>query len=50
MGVDNIAEIGAAGVRAFVSGSGIFGTPSYADTIGRMRAELEAVDLGPAES
>ena len=36
--VDNIAEAAAAGVDVFVSGSGIFGTPDYRETIEKMRA------------
>mmetsp|Transcript_23144 Transcript_23144/g.55827 ORF Transcript_23144/g.55827 Transcript_23144/m.55827 type:complete len:230 (+) Transcript_23144:176-865(+) len=42
--VDNIKEVGDAGVDMFVSGSGIFKTPrtkeSYKETIDKMRAEL----------
>jgi len=38
--VDNIAVIAAAGADTFVAGSAIFGTPDYAATIQRMRAEL----------
>jgi len=38
--VDNIGAIAAAGADTFVAGSAIFGTPDYAATIGRMRAEL----------
>jgi ribulose-phosphate 3-epimerase len=40
--VDNIAEVAAAGADTFVSGSGIFGTPDYRDTISRMRARIGA--------
>ena len=36
--LDNIAEVVAAGANVVVSGSGIFGTPSYAETIAAMRA------------
>ena len=38
--VDNIAEIAAAGVDAFVAGSAIFGKPDYAGIIRSMRAEI----------
>ena len=42
---DNIGEVAAAGANVFVSGSGIFGTPDYQETIGRMRKSiLEALD------
>lgn len=41
--VENIAEIAAAGVDAFVAGSAIFGTDDYAGVIAQMRAELESV-------
>lgn len=40
--VDNIAEVAAAGVEAFVAGSAIFGTDDYADVIAQMREELES--------
>src|SRR5262245_928869 len=36
--LDNIAEVVAAGANVVVSGSGIFGTPDHARTIGAMRA------------
>ena len=39
--VDNIAEISAAGIDTFVAGSAIFGSPDYADTISRMKANAE---------
>jgi ribulose-phosphate 3-epimerase len=39
--VDNIAAIARAGADTFVAGSAIFGTPDYAATIARMRAELD---------
>ncbi len=39
--VDNARQVGAAGADVVVSGSGIFGTPSYRDTIAAMRAELD---------
>jgi ribulose-phosphate 3-epimerase len=35
--VDNIGAVAAAGADVFVSGSGIFGTPDYAQTIASMR-------------
>ena len=38
--VDNIASIAKAGADTFVAGSAIFGTPDYAATIARMRAEI----------
>lgn len=38
--VDNIAQIAAAGVDAFVAGSAIFNTPDYAETISKLRAQL----------
>jgi ribulose-phosphate 3-epimerase len=40
---DNIGAIAAAGADTFVAGSAIFGTPDYAATIARMRAELAQV-------
>lgn len=40
VGVDNIADIAAAGADTFVAGSAIFSQPDYADVIGRLRAEL----------
>ncbi len=39
--VDNIGEISAAGTDSFVAGSAIFGSENYADTIAKMRKELE---------
>ena len=36
--VDNVAEVSAAGVDTFVSGSAIFGSSDYRDTISRMKA------------
>jgi ribulose-phosphate 3-epimerase len=39
--VDNIGELAAAGVDTFVSGSAIFGTADYAETIARMRKNIE---------
>jgi ribulose-phosphate 3-epimerase len=38
--VDNIGSIAAAGVDTFVSGSAIFGTEDYADTIAKMRKDI----------
>ena len=38
--LDNIAEIAAAGVDAFVAGSAIFGKPDYAGIIAGMKAEI----------
>ncbi len=43
--VDNVAKVAAAGANVFVSGSGIFKTPDYADyaaAISAMRANAEA--------
>jgi ribulose-phosphate 3-epimerase len=40
VGLDNIADIAAAGADTFVAGSAIFSQPDYADVIGRLRAEL----------
>jgi ribulose-phosphate 3-epimerase len=37
---DNIAEVARAGADTFVSGSGIFGTTNYAETIAAMRSAL----------
>jgi ribulose-phosphate 3-epimerase len=41
--VENIAEVARAGADTFVSGSGIFSAPDYANTIAQMRAQLAAV-------
>jgi len=38
--VDNIGELAAAGVDTFVSGSAIFGTEDYGETIARMRKNI----------
>ena len=38
--VDNIEAIAKAGADTYVAGSAIFGTPDYAATIAKMRAEL----------
>jgi len=38
--VDNIGEIARAGADTFVSGSGIFGTKDYAETIRAMKQEI----------
>ena len=38
--VENIASVARAGADTFVSGSGIFATPDYAETIVAMRTEL----------
>jgi len=40
--VDNVAEVAAAGVDTFVSGSAIFGSGDYRGTISRMRADAQA--------
>jgi len=42
--VDNVAEVAAAGVDTFVSGSAIFGSGDYAGTISRMKADAAAAD------
>jgi ribulose-phosphate 3-epimerase len=39
--IDNIGAIAQAGADAFVAGSAIFGASDYADTIRRMRLEIE---------
>jgi ribulose-phosphate 3-epimerase len=39
--VDNAAEVAGAGANVLVSGTGIFRTPDYAETIRRMRAEAK---------
>jgi ribulose-phosphate 3-epimerase len=39
--VENVAEVVKAGANVIVSGSGIFGTPSYANTIAEMRRRGE---------
>lgn len=41
--VENIRALAEAGADTFVSGSAIFNTPNYAETIAAMRAELAAV-------
>ncbi len=40
--VDNVQRVVAAGANVIVSGSGIFKTPNYADTIKNMRERAEA--------
>ena len=40
--LDNIKLIADAGADVIVSGSGIFGTPDYAETISQMRNEIES--------
>jgi ribulose-phosphate 3-epimerase len=40
--VDNIGEVVAAGANVIVSGSGIFGTPDYKETIGRMKRNIRS--------
>jgi len=40
--LDNIKLIADAGADVIVSGSGIFGTPDYAETISQMRSEIES--------
>jgi ribulose-phosphate 3-epimerase len=41
--VDNIAEVCGAGATAVVSGTGIFKTESYAETISEMRRRVASV-------
>ena len=43
--VDNIDEIYRAGADVFVSGSGIFGSDSYGETIAAMREKIESVEM-----
>lgn len=43
VGVDNIAEVAAAGADTFVAGSAIFGQPDYAAVIAKMREQLATV-------
>ncbi|MFC6669670.1 ribulose-phosphate 3-epimerase [Marinobacterium aestuariivivens] len=43
VGIDNIAEIAAAGADTFVAGSAIFNTDDYRSAIDAMRAELAKV-------
>jgi ribulose-phosphate 3-epimerase len=45
--VDNVAAIARAGADTFVAGSAIFGSPDYAATIRRMRAEIARGSGGP---
>jgi ribulose-phosphate 3-epimerase len=40
--VDNIGSLAKAGVDTFVSGSAIFGTDDYAETIAKMRKNIDA--------
>jgi ribulose-phosphate 3-epimerase len=48
--VDNIAAVAKAGADTFVAGSAIFGTPDYAATIAKMRAELAGVPVVGAQA
>ena len=41
--VNNIQEIASYGADVFVSGSGIFGTENYQETIAQMRQELSVL-------
>ena len=43
VGVNNIAEIAAAGADTFVAGSAIFSQPDYAKVIAQLRVELASV-------
>jgi len=44
--IDNIGKVAMAGADAFVAGSAIFGSDDYAQTIARMRAEMQSVMQG----
>lgn len=44
IGINNIAEVAAAGADTFVAGSAIFGSENYARTIAEMRTELAKVN------
>jgi ribulose-phosphate 3-epimerase len=44
IGINNIAEVAAAGADTFVAGSAIFGSDDYARTIAEMRTELAKVN------
>lgn len=44
IGINNIADVAAAGADTFVAGSAIFGSDDYARTIAEMRTELAKVD------
>jgi len=44
IGINNIAEVAAAGADTFVAGSAIFGSDDYARTIVEMRTELSKVN------
>ena len=41
IGVENIADVAAAGADMFVAGSAIFGSKDYSEVISQMRVELE---------
>ena len=43
IGVENIADVAAAGADMFVAGSAIFGSKDYSKVISQMRAKLEGV-------
>ena len=44
--VDNIGAVAAAGANVFVSGSGVFGTKNYAQTIALLRSHAETARGG----
>jgi len=44
IGINNIADVAAAGADTFVAGSAIFGSDDYARTIAEMRTELSKVN------
>ena len=41
--IENVAKVAAAGANVFVSGSGIFGHPDYAETVARMREQIASI-------
>ena len=43
VGLDNVAEVAAAGADTFVMGSAIFGAQNYRDAIAKVRQELDKV-------
>lgn len=45
---DNVGEVVRAGANVIVSGSGIFGTPDYGETIAEMRRNMRKASAGTA--